>query len=838
MNFFKSIYYDSYRNKIYLKENVNGRDRRETITPKFEYYVKDPTGTSEIKDIYGVPVIKKVSTHRAGIKSLKESGVKLWESDLPQDVKFLNDRYINENLKVDISKYNIAFVDIEIQTENEFPKPEEVKYPINLITLYLSKTKQTYTFGLQEYTGESDIKNYRYFNDEDDLISGFITFIRTNNVDVLSGWNINDFDIPYIINRSEKLGIEKSISPINIVERNKDGTYTIAGMIVLDYMELYKNYTYEEHESFSLNAIGLFELNKGKLDYEGVLNDLWKRDWNKFVEYNIQDVMLVKEIDDVKKFIELAIQLSFSALIPTERIFSTLAVHTGYILKFLHEKNLVMPDMKISYVNESLPGGYVEAEPGFYKHVFSYDVESLYPHLILLYNISIETLRLNPTNTEGLIKTPIEGIYYDKSKKGILPEIIETILKERKSLKNKQKIYELIQKGENKENICKIINKSVNEFNELFKEMKEEDEDGAYYKSQQQIRKILANSLYGALGSPYFHFYNINNAKAITLGGQHLIKYLSENANEYFKNHFYKNKKYFNTIDENNKIKKSVVKVIDTDSNFLCLDEIIEKLNITFNNNNEYLEWALQFDKDLLKPFFDKLLDMYVEAIDRPQIINFKREKIATKMAVLAKKKYAVEVLNNEGVTYEIPELKFTGIEVVRTSTPKWCRDKIKETIQYAFDVEDRNKVIDKLKELKKLFVIQPMEQISFPRGVTDYNKYADGDSKEINIPKGCPIHVRAAINYNYLIKKYNINNIPVTNGTKIKFIYVNDNNLLHTNILAFVGTWPKMFNDKFKIDYDLQWEKSFQSVIQRFFEVFGWGEISLENNKLSKFFI
>lgn len=836
--FFKSVYYDGYHNKLYLKENVDGRDKRETITPKFEYYVKDPTRLSEIKDIYGVPVIKKSSTERSGLKSLQDSGVKLWESDLSIDMKFLQDRYLNEDLNVDINAFNIAFIDIEVAADS-FPKASEAKYPINLITIYLSKTKQTYTFGLQEYTGNSEeIKDYRYFTDEDEMLNAFITFFRTQSIDILSGWNINFFDIPYICNRAEKLGIEKTLSPINICQKNeKAGTYNIAGLTVLDYLSVYKNFTYEEQESYSLNAIGLFELKKGKLEFEGMLNDLWQNDWNKFVEYNVQDVILVKEIDDKKKFIELMINLAFSALIPIDKVFSSISIHTGYILKFLHKKGLVMPDRKFGHASESLPGAFVDANPGFYKYVMSFDVESLYPHLILFYNISPETLRLNPDNTEGLIKTPVDGIYYDKSKKGILPEIIEMILKERKALKNKKKIYELIQEGKSKSEISQIIGLKSEVLNELLSEMKEENLDGKYYDSQQHVRKILANSLYGVLANEYFHFYNINNAKVITLGGQDLIKYLSSSANDYFKDHFYRNKQFFKEIDEKNKIKKDVVCLVDTDSCFLTLQEVIEKLGLKFQDNTEFLNWALEFDKTFLKPFFDRLLNMYAEEYDRPQIINFKREKIASKIIVLAKKKYAVEILNNEGITYDKPKLKFTGIEVVRTSTPKWCRDKIKDTVQYIFDTEDNNKVIDKLKELKKDFKLQRIEDIAFPRGVSDYQKY-EISTTGIEVPKGCPIHVRASINYNYLIKKYKINNLPINDGTKIKFFYLKENNELHTNIMAFVGTWPKILDEKFEMDYDIQWEKSFQSVIQRFYDVIDWGEINLVNNKLNKFFI
>lgn len=837
MKFFKSVYYDKFKNKIYLKENINGKDNREVINPPFNYYVKDPTGLSEIKDIYGIPVIKKETRSFSGLKSIQESGIPLWESDILPEIKFIQERYKNEELKVDISKFNIGIFDIEIECESEFPKPEEVKYPINLITIWLSKTNQIYTFGLKEYTGNSnEVKNYIKCDDEEELIEEFINFIRNEDLDILSGWNIDKFDIPYIINRCEKLDIRKSLSPINIINKNeKYGTYEICGLLVLDYLTLYKNFTFEQEASYSLNVIGIKELKKGKLDFEGLINDLWKRDWNKYVEYNIQDVMLVKEINDNKKFIELVIQLAYLTLIPIDKCFSSIALHTGFILKNLHQKNLVMPD-KVFKSTTHIPGGYVDAISNLYKYVISFDVESLYPHLILLYNISPETLRLNPKNTEDLIKTPVEGVYYDR-RKGILSEIIESILVKRKSYKNKMKICNLIKEDKNKEEICDNIKITKEKLNTYIKEMKEESINVDYYKSQQQIYKILANSLYGVLANNSFHFFNVNNAKAITLGGQDLIKYLSNQVNDYFQNHFYKNKDFFDIIDKNNNCKKPVVVLIDTDSNYICLEEIIKILNLKFNSNQEFLNWSLKFNEEFLKPFFDKLLEIYVSKINRPQIINFKMEKISTKMAVLAKKKYVLEVLYDEGRTYNIPELIYKGIEVVRSSTPKWCRDKIKETIKYSFDVLDRELIIDKLRELKKEFKKQKIEDIAFPRGVNNFN---DFEKRTINlkVPKGCPIHVRGAIFYNYLIKKYNISAIPISDKSKLKFIYLFDNNELHTNIIAFIGSWPKSFEDKFKIDYNTQWEKSFQSVVQRFFDVFKWGKINLENQSLNKFFI
>ncbi len=847
------MYYDGFKHKIYHRYLDEDNKRcKEVVSPEIEYYIKDDSGKSDIKDIYGKSVVRRVSKNRAGVKSVQESGFDCYESDISEEIKFLNRKYSKEKLSIDADNYNICVIDIEVESPNEFPKPEETKFPINLISVWFSKTNELYTFGNREYTGELG-KNYHYCADEKTMMERFVWFFRKQNVDIITGWYSDSFDIPYIINRCKVLGVDYTkLSPFNkIKEVYNSVEYNIIGINQLDYINLYKKFTREKLESYSLNSVSLHEIKEGKFDFEGTINNGWEKDWNAFVDYNIQDVLLVKKLDDKLRYIVLAITISYDALISFGDVFSTLPMHTGYIYKYLKQKNIVMPIRAISH-DESYPGAYVLANKGKYKYLVSYDVESEYPNMIMQYNIGPETLIKDPKNTEGLIKTPLSeyktwktaqgdkyvgGIYYDKSKKSILAQIVEKIFGERISLKLKRDICKFRNKIDTDE-ILKKLNIDLEYFNTLEKEIIAENGNENYYEINQYVRKIQINSLYGALGTKYFHFYNVTNATAITLSGQSLILYLSNNINDYLKNYFYKNKTYFPIEDEKNKLKDDVVVLIDTDSNYLCLDELIQKLGLEFKDNSEFLKWMNVFCDNILDPFVKKILKINANKYNVKDIINFKREKIADRMIISAKKRYVINTLENEGYVYDEPKLSVTGIEIVRTDTPSFCREYLKDVVSDIVNLDDKSKIEDLMKEIKKEFKTQLIEHIASPKGISDYQKYdkMSNVTDGISYPKSCPIHVKAAINYNYVINKYNLKLQAINNGTKMKFIYVKTSNLLNTYVIGWIGKYPEKFKELFTIDYELQWKKSFQNIIQRLFDVVGWEEVSLNNN-FSKFF-
>jgi len=378
---------------------------------------------------------------------------------------------------------------------------------------------------------------------------------------------------------------------------------------------------------------------------------------------------------------------------------------------------------------------------------------------------------------------------------------------------------------------------------ELGAEVVEEGFHSSYYGSQEQIRKILINSMYGVLGNKFFSFYNVKNAMAITIGARDMITYVSSNVNKYFKQYYHKiAHKHFPELKgkEIKPLKNDLVVLIDTDSSYLCLDEIIKNSGFKFANDDEYRDWANKIDKEIFTPFFNKILDMRAKKYNTKNQMNFKREKIITKMIVLAKKKYSVLCIDKEGKRYKEPDIQTTGIEIVRTSTPAFCRTRIEDVMKFIFEHKDKERTLDLLREIYTDFKEAPIDDISFPRGVSDYDKYSKPlkwyRENGLVYQKSTPIHVRAAICYNHAIDKHNLKLQHISNGTKCKFLMVDENNDMHTNAIAYIGKWPKEYNDLFKVDYEEQWEKSFQNVIQRFFDVLDWGDINLEKNETESF--
>jgi len=856
---FTRIYYDAYKNRLYCSETVNGKRKKIDYHPQFEYYVPDTEGDSTLKDIYGAPVTLQVSETRKDMRAVAEC-VQTCETDISEDVKFLQKRYKGMQLKADMANFQVATIDIEVAGEREFPKPEDAKYPINLISIHYSKEDTVYTFGTQPYTGDSElVKNYHYCADEAMMIERFIKHFRKKGVDILTGWNVMGFDVPYIINRCKNLGIEVSMSPINMYRERKTGGYhiegggyTIAGISILDGLELYKNFVYVKRERYSLQFIGQLEVGEGKKDLEGTVNDEWKNNWNNFVEYNVQDVLLTKKIEDKKKLIKLTIDFCYQALIPFDRIFSSITLVTGYMLKYLHDRNIVFPDRVHQTKDKKFPGAYVMAKPGYYNYVVSFDVASMYPHMLMMYNISPETLVMNPESTEGLYSCPISqwktwetvegpyecgGVYYRKDKRGVMAELVSTIYQDRKVFKEKGFIADTMAKKGVLDDFSK----------ELIEAVKEEGEPADYYDSQQMIRKILINSMYGVLGNEYFNFYNVSNAIAVTLSGQDLIRYLSNTLNSYMKKNWHTlgPKLFPEYKGEWKPLEKDVVILVDTDSNYVCLEEIVENMGLEFEDNKEFFDWIQYLENNFFNPFFDKILNIYAKKYDVPQMIEFKREKIITQKFILGKKKYADEVIADEKKMFlDEPKISITGIEVVRTDTPKFSRDRIMGVVKQIFNVrgKDRPAVMEKLRSIHEEFLKAHPSDIANPTGIKDYQKYAEPvekyiKQKRINYPSHLPIHVRAAMNYNYIVAKHNLPLMEVDNGTKMKYIYVSKHkNELGQNIIGFINEWPKEFDDLFFVDIEEQWQKVFQRAIQRFFDVLGWGQIEVEENTLSEF--
>jgi len=682
--------------------------------------------------------------------------------------------------------------------------------------------------------------------------------------------NCKLFDMRYLIDRADVLGIDLKFSPINIYDEAKQKDqfentikyYKIAGISILDGQELFKNFTYKKQVSYSLQAIGQLVCGEGKNTLDDSINTAYKTNWNQFVEYNIQDVILVTKIEAKKKFIELAITLATQARIPFEGVFSSIKVITGYMLSYLHKFGLVMPDVEKG-MKEKYPGAFVKALRGVYKNLVSYDFASLYPTIIRMFNISPETLVLDPDPEDipNLIKTPastlyecdtpkghfsVSGIYYKKDKQGVLPKIVETIYFERVDFKNKAKVAKGIAKNYDVATIAKNNHWDIEKTRTIYDQVIEEGYDEKYYDSQQMIRKILINSMYGVLGNRFFSFYNIKNAMAITIAGRDVIEYVSDAVNNYFHNHWHKSfYKYFPEYSHLKgklpKIKNDMIPVVDTDSNYICLDEVIQGLGLTFKDNEEYRLWVDYFDTKFLTPFFNKILKIYAKKYNAENLHDFKREKIIVSKLVLKKKKYADIVIENEGDVYLKPKLAITGIDIVKTSTASYFKTALTDILESMLLRSDIDEIGDKLRMYREEFKHKSISDVAAPRSVNNYTKYSEPadvyvEHGDVIVKPHTPQHVKSSMYYNFLIKKKKIMLPFISNGSKVKVIYINPNNILRTEIISFVGDFPTEFNQYFKIDYNKQFYKGFLKLVEDFYDAFGWGNVVIEKNNITDF--
>ena len=725
-------------------------------------------------------------------------------------------QYIREQFPTevdyDISQMRIYALDIEVQCENGFPNVEEAAEEMLSITIKDMVSKKFYIWAVRDF--ETEHEHY-VFDSEKDMLKSFLEWWVHHTPDILTGWNVNLYDVPYIARRLNRILGEKwmrSLSPWNranereiYVQGRKNYAYDVSGINILDYLDLYRKFTYSNQESYRLDHIAFVELGQRKLDHSEYENfkDFYTSDWQKFIEYNIQDVELIDRLEDKMKLLELAITMSYDAKVNFEDVYSQVRMWDTMIYNYLADKNIVPPPRKGARKDEKYAGAYVkEPVPGKYDWVVSFDLNSLYPHLIMQYNISPETLwetRHPSANVEKLLNQEVDlsgdfavcanGAQYRKDKKGFLPEMMEKIYTERVVYKKR-----MIQaKKDYEKSPSKQLEKDISKFNNI-----------------QMARKIQLNSAYGAVGNQYFRYYNLLNAEAITLSGQVSIRWIENKMNQ-------KMNKILKTEDVD------YVIASDTDSIYLNLGPLVEGV---YKGREETDEVIVGFiDKVCsmeLEPYIEssyEALAEYVNAYDQKMFM--KRETIANKGIWTAKKRYILNAWDIEGVRFAEPKLKVMGIEAVKSSTPGACRDKIRECLKVIMnsDEEDAQKFIA---DFREEFYQLPIEDIAFPRGCNGINKWAN---KSSIYSKGTPIHVRGALLYNYhntkqrLTHKYPL----IQDGEKLKFVYLKTPNKISENVISFPNTFPKEFGlDKY-IDHELQFSKSFLEPIKVIMDTIGW---------------
>jgi len=727
--------------------------------------------------------------------------------------------YPEEEIKFDTSKIKIATLDIEVASENGFPDVESAAEEVLLITVQDYATKQIRTWGRGPFNNKQKNVLYKGFRTEYELLNDFINWwmIEENTPEVITGWNSELYDIPYLVRRIDRIlgeKLMKRMSPWGLVteretfiQGRKHISYDVGGVTQLDYLNLYKKFTYKAQESYRLDYIANVELGQKKLDHSefDTFKDFYTNGWQKFVEYNIIDVELVDRMEDKMKLIELAITMAYDAKVNYTDVFFQVRMWDAIIYNYLKKRNVVIPPKERSDKDSKYAGAYVkEPIPGKYDWVVSFDLNSLYPHLIMQYNISPETLRdtrhpsatvdkiLNEELTFEMYKDNAvcaNGAMYRKDVRGFLPELMEKIYKDRTIYKKKM----LQAKQDYEKTPTKALEKEIARCNNI-----------------QMARKIQLNSAYGAIGNQYFRYYKLANAEAITLSGQVSIRWIENKMNG-----------FLNKILQTEEV--DYVIASDTDSIYLNMGPLVDKfLSRKSDDKTKVVGLLDKICQDKLEPFieqsYQELAD-YVQAYEQKMIM--KRENIAERGIWTAKKRYILNVWNSEGVQYSEPKLKMMGIEAVKSSTPAPCRKMIKNGLKLMMSGTEED-VIDFIDNCRKEFKSLPPEEIAFPRSVSDVVKYKS--HSEIYV-KGTPIHCRGALLFNHYIKqnkldkKYSL----INNGEKIKFLYLKKPNIIQENVISFIQDFPTELGlDKY-IDYDLQFEKSFVEPLKSILDAIGW---------------
>ena len=743
--------------------------------------------------------------------------------------QYISEKYPEDHIQFDIKKIRLVTIDIEVAAEGGFPDVENVAEEMLLISLQDYATKKVITFGSRPFVNKDPNVTYILCENETILLTSFLAYWRKNLPEVITGWNSQMYDIPYLAGRINRILGEKSmkdLSPWGLVSQGeiyisgrRNITYDIGGVTQLDYLDLYKRFTYTNQESYRLDYIANYELGEKKLDHNeyDTFREFYTKDWDKFVRYNIKDVQLVDRLEDKLKLIELAVTMAFDAKVNFIDIHYQVRMWDTIIYNYLKKQDIVIPPKKRTSKSEKYAGAYVkEPKPGKYDWVVNFDLNSLYPHLIMQYNISPETLKdeRHPTATvDRILKEEIDfqlykdnavcanGAMFRTDIRGFLPELMEKIYTERTIYK--KKMLAAKQKYEDTKN-PKLV-KDIATFNNI-----------------QMARKIQLNSAYGAIGNEYFRYYKLENAEAITLSGQVSIRWIEDRLNEYL-----------------NKLLKTdadYVIAVDTDSVYLNLGPLVETIYQGREKTSEdVISFLDKVSQTKLEPYIEssyQKLASYVNAYEQKMIM--KRENIADRGIWTAKKRYILNVWDSEGVKYAEPKLKMMGIEAVKSSTPAPCRQMIKDVLKLIM-TKTEDDVIDFIDKCRTKFRSLPPEEISFPRTVSNVKKYR---SVNAIYEKGTPIHARGALLFNHYVKKNKLTQkySLINNGEKIKFCYLKRPNPIQENVISFIQQFPEELKlDKY-IDYDLQFEKSFLEPLKIILDSIGWQAERTAN--LESFFV
>ena len=818
-------------------ENGERVSYREPFGPTF--YISSQKPTTEWTTIEGEPVDEmKFETMKEATDFIKRydgiDQIKIY-GNTNYAAQYIQSVFPNE-IKHDLSSVRIANFDIEVESDQGFPEPGPAAFEVQSIALKYFGEPTVYVWALQDcydrYRTELDVDPEDiYFvkcDGEVDLLLKFLSFWSGKDTcpDIVTGWNMRGFDIPYLVNRVARMigpDTVKKFSPWGMVREktrhSKNGReeqiYDIAGIEQLDYYDLFIKFGFLNYgvlESYKLDHVAFTVLGEQKLSYEeyGNLFTLYKENYQKFIDYNIKDVLLVERIDNEVGLIELALTIAYKGGCNYQEAFGTTQLWDTYIYRELCKRKMAVPQ-KTERMSASLAGGYVkQPHVGRHSWIVSFDLNSLYPHLMMMFNMSPETVvdtRTANVTVDNCLEErrpdsalpdhciAANGVHFKKDKRGVIPGVIDGLYAERKGIKKDMLRREsLVQGGD-----------------------KGAEKEIAKLNTQQMAIKIMMNSLYGAMGNKWFRYYDLRVAEAITLSGQLSIRWAEKTVNDYMN-------KLLGTSEVD------YVVAIDTDSVYINFGPMVEQMGLTDKEKTVKVIDQIAETKFLpvIENSYQKLSD-YMNAYSNKLVMG--REAIADVGIWTAKKRYILNVHNNEGVQYAKPKLKIMGIEAVKSSTPASCREALKGLFKVMVTGTEKD-TQQAIKMFRAHFNTLAPHEIAFPRGVSDVTKWRDRDSV---YKKGTPIHVRGSLLYNKAVKDNKLSKklTDIKNGEKIKFLYLNPKNPTREDVIAFPDYLPPEFNlDKY-VDYDTMFYKAFLKVLEPILDAQDWKAeetISLED--------
>jgi len=835
---YQAIHYEKRKNKIHLWDDRKGH----LIIPFKKYaYVKNQTGLHFTLD---GDKVKKVY-------DWDNDDPNLFESDVPILTRFLVDQYTDSD---DVSEgIRTLFFDIEVEVVDGFPDVMKANEKITSIAFYDELTEKYFCYTLDEQRKlqnyEKDDEVVELFQSEYELLTKFYQKYVEISPHILSGWNSEFFDIPYLYNRSVNVlgkSVADMLSPIrDVMYSEYKKKHTIAGVSSLDYLTLYRKFSPNQQSSYRLDYIGELEIGMKKIEYQGTLNDLYEKDLDKFIEYNIRDVRILVELDKKLDFINIARGIAHLGHVPYEDVMMSSRYLEGAILVYLKKIGVVAPNKpprpKKMDDGDKFAGAYVQPpQRGRHDWVYDLDITSMYPSVIRSLNISPETKvgKIEGWNAEEFLKKDLQKTYtlcnrngkeIDKISNTDLGDYLE---KTGLSIASNGVMYRTDKQGL----IPALLTKWFNERVEMRKLVKKFNEEGdkekeSYFDRRQYLQKILLNSLYGVLGLPVFRFYDLDNAEATTLTGQALIKFSKK-----ITNHFYNTE--LGTDDD-------FVIYIDTDSIFASAVPLIKK-----RYPNEKLSEVMMTQRimeicgevqDYLNNSYNYFSKKFLNVDVDKHVFDIKQEVVATTGLFITKKRYGLHIINDAG--RKVNTIHVKGLDTVRSNFAVAMKELLGQVLSDILAKVPKEQIDERISKFKRNMNMLHYDVMANPIGVKGIGKYEvkDDDSPFSTYKKGAPVHVKAAINYNSLLqhwyegRKYE----KIGNGNKIKWVYLKDNEFGFDTIAYKGYEDPPQILDliKNKIDHSRMFEQAMSKKIGMFYEAMSWEAVVDKQQSIERFF-